>query len=124
MRTLIIDDSQVDRQLITRLLKSLDLPIDIEEAEDATTALDTTATEDFDCLLVDQRMPGLIGTEFIRAFRDRESGSRTPILVLSGDRAEALTFEEALGAGGDFFMNKQDMTAGRLKAALRCFAQR
>lgn len=123
MRTLIIDDSQADRRLIGRLLQSSNLAVEIKEAGDAEEAFERLANEVFDCLLVDQRMPGLVGTDFIRAFRDRESGSRTPILVLSGDDADMLTYEEALGAGGDFFMTKQDMTAGRLKAALRCLGQ-
>jgi CheY-like chemotaxis protein len=120
MRALLVDDSRVDRQLICKLVKSSDLPVEITEAPDAIAALDALATERFDCLLVDQRMPGVIGTEFIRAFRDMEIGSRTPILVLSGENSNALTIEQAVDAGGDFFMAKQDLTAGRLKAALRC----
>ena len=123
MRTLIIDDSRLDRQLIRKLLKTSDIEVDIEEAEDASSALDTLADNAFDCLVVDQRMPGIVGTEFIRTFRDREEGARTPILVLSGDHATKLTIEEALGAGGDFFMAKKDLTAKRLKAALSCLGQ-
>lgn len=123
MRTLIVDDSRLDRQLIRKLLQSGDMPIEIEEAEDAMTALDTLAERAFDCLLVDQRMPGVIGTELIRALRAMEDGSRTPIMLLSGDTAGSLTIEEALDAGGDFFMAKQDLTARRLKAALCCMGQ-
>lgn len=123
MRTLLVDDDQIDRELICRLLRSTGLPVEITEAEDAIAALDAITTEDFDCLLVDQRMPGIIGTEFIRAFRDMKSGSRTPIVVLSGEDARSLTTEEAVGAGGDFFLAKQDLTAGRLKAVLSCFSR-
>ena len=123
MRTLIVDDSRLDRQLIRRLLTSSNLAVDIEEAEDANAAFDAVSEEDFDCLLVDQRMPGMIGTDFIRTFRESERGSRTAILVVSGDQAETLSIEEALGAGGDFFIAKQDLTAGRLKAALTCLGR-
>jgi len=123
MRTLLVDDDRVDRQLISALLKNTGLPIDITEAQNGFAALDVVASETFDCLLVDQRMPGMAGTEFIRAFRDRSNGKRVPILVLSGENTNSLTAEEAMGAGGDFFMAKQDMTAGRLKAVLRCFSQ-
>jgi CheY-like chemotaxis protein len=121
MRALLIDDNRVDRQLIKKLLESTGLPLDLTEAEDALAALDALAAEDFDCLLVDQRMPGVIGTEFIRAFRAMKGGGGAPILVLSGEDATSLTAEEAVGAGGDFFMAKQDMTAARLKAVLSCF---
>ncbi|MEZ5930993.1 MAG: response regulator [Alphaproteobacteria bacterium] len=120
MRALLIDDDSVDRQLICKLLKSTGLPVDVTEAEDAIAALDAISSEDFDCLLVDQRMPGIIGTEFIRAFRDMK-GDGAPIVVLSGEDANSLTAEQAVGAGGDFFLAKQDMTAGRLKAVLSCF---
>lgn len=120
MRALLIDDDSVDRQLICKLLKSTGLSVDVTEAEDAIAALDAISSEDFDCLLVDQRMPGVIGTEFIRAFRDMK-GDGAPIVVLSGEDANSLTAEQAVGAGGDFFLAKQDMTASRLKAVLSCF---
>ena len=123
MRTLLVDDDRVDRQLITALLKNTGLLIDITEAQSGFAALSVVASETFDCLLVDQRMPGMDGTDFIRAFRDMSNGRRVPILVLSGENTNSLTAEEAMGAGGDFFMTKQDMTASRLKAVLRCFSQ-
>ena len=123
MRTLIVDDNRLDRQLIRRLLTSSDIDADVEEAPDAMAALDVVTNEAFDCLLIDQRMPGVVGTEFIRAFRDMERGARTPILVLSGDDSGSLTIEDALGAGGDFFMAKKDLTTKRLKAALRFLGQ-
>ncbi len=121
MRALLVDDDQLDRKLICGLLKDTGLPIDVTEAEDAVAAMDAVTAEEFDCLLVDQRMPGMMGTEFIRAFRDLKDTPRTPILVLSGDQADKVTTEEAVGAGGDFFMAKQDLTSVRLKAVLRCF---
>lgn len=124
MRALLIDDDSADRQLIRKLLKSTGLVVDITEAEDAIAALDAVSAEEFDCLLVDQRMPGVIGTEFIRAFRDMKGGGGAPILVLSGEDASSLTAEQAVGAGGDFFMAKQDMTAARLKAVLSCLGSK
>lgn len=123
MRTLVVDDNRLDRQLISKLLKSSDSSVDVKEAEDATAALDVLKAETFDCLLVDQRMPGIVGTEFIRTFRDMERGPRTPILVMSGEDAGSVTIEDALGAGGDFFIAKQDLTASRLGAALRCLGR-
>ena len=120
MRALLVDDSRTDRQLICKLLESSDLSVDVTEVPDATAAMNVLTTETFDCLLVDQRMPGIAGTEFIRSFRDRETDQRTRILVLSGENSNTLTIEEAVGAGGDFFMAKQDLTASRLKAVLRC----
>lgn len=122
MRTLLVDDDRVDRQLISALLKKTGLPIHITEAQSGFAALDAIATETFDCLLVDQRMPGMAGTDFIRTFRDMSKGQRVPIIVLSGENTNTLSAEEAVGAGGDFFMAKQDMTPGRLKAVLRCFS--
>jgi CheY-like chemotaxis protein len=122
MRTLLVDDDRIDRQLISTLLKKTGLPIDVSEAPSGFAALDAVTAETFDCLLVDQSMPGMAGTDFIRAFRDMSRGQGVPIIVLSGENTNGLTAEEAVGAGGDFFMTKQDMTPGRLKAVLRCFS--
>ena len=121
MHVLLIDDCRLDRRLICRLLKQTDFPIDVTEAQDAFAALDLLKDATFDCILVDQRMPGIIGTEFIRALRSMESETRTPILMLTGEDAPFLTVKEALDAGGDLFVGKNDLSADKLIAALLSF---
>jgi CheY-like chemotaxis protein len=118
LQALLIDDSRLDRQLICRLVKSTGLSVDLTEVEDAFAALDMLRDVTFDCILVDQRMPGIIGTEFIRALRSMESETRTPILMLTSEGAPFLTAEEALDAGGDLFVAKNDLTVDNVTAAL------
>ncbi len=120
MRTLLIDDDQRDRKHISMLLKATGIAVEITEVGDAIAAMDVIANKAFDCLLVDQQLPGTLGTEFVRTYRGMKAAPRTPIVVLSGDDRHTTTSQEAASAGSDFFMAKRDMTATRLKAVLRC----
>jgi two-component system response regulator TctD len=52
----------------------------VARGEDALATL-TAAPDEFDILIVDQKMPDLVGTELVKALRDR--GLTTKIIVLS-----------------------------------------
>jgi CheY-like chemotaxis protein len=52
----------------------------VARAEEALAAL-TAAPDAFDIIIVDQKMPDLVGTELVQALRDR--GLATKVIVLS-----------------------------------------
>jgi CheY-like chemotaxis protein len=58
MHALLVDDNQIDRRQIRRLLQQTNPKVKITEASDAITAFEALQRTRFDCLVVDQRMPG------------------------------------------------------------------
>ena len=91
MKILIIDDETNIRDLMCRYLK-ID-SIDGVGAENAFSAQRILREETFDAILVDLKMPGMDGLEFVRWVRDE--GFRMPIIMMSAhgeirDAVEAL----------------------------------
>ena len=57
---------------------------DVLFAENGRQALDLALNENIDCLLLDQMMPIMDGTEVLAALRENEETRALPVFVLSG----------------------------------------
>ncbi len=84
-RILVVDDTKLNIFVVENLLKKTGLSIDT--AFNGNDALLLSADNDYDVILMDQRMPGMDGTEAMQKIRDREKalGKRTPIICLTAD---------------------------------------
>jgi CheY-like chemotaxis protein len=81
-RVLVVDD---DPSLLLALSKGLNLlgGFEVLTASDGATGLERFFVEHPDCVVVDVRMPGLNGYQFVRALRGDPATAQTPIVVLS-----------------------------------------
>lgn len=84
-RVLIVDDTQMNLNVVVNLLKKTEMQIDT-----ANSGADAVALSDekaYDVILMDQRMPGMSGTETLRQIRAREESLNkdTPIICLTAD---------------------------------------
>ena len=81
-RVLVIDDDPI---LLTAITRGLDLlgGFGVLTAPDGATGLERFFAERPDCVVVDIRMPGINGYQFVRALRGDAETAQTPILVLS-----------------------------------------
>jgi putative two-component system response regulator len=102
LRLLLVDDDPGLRALLRATLDAVD--VEMEEAEDAPTALAAIRQRRPDAIVLDVNLPGMDGLVFCRQLkRDRET-KEIPIVVLSG--SEGGTAEAALEAGADSFLRK------------------
>lgn len=109
------DDPQLVRALVINLKARL---YRVDPAPDGTTALRSAAARQPDGVLLDLGLPGMDGTDVIRALR---GWTRVPILVLSARRASDEKVA-ALDAGADDYITKpfsMDELLARLRAAAR-----
>ncbi|MEW9918775.1 response regulator [Marimonas sp. MJW-29] len=73
-RILIVDDSQIDRMILRRAFDKADLnTVDLEEAEDAVSAIATLDRSDFDAIFLDVNMPGENGFHVLRSLREKRA---------------------------------------------------
>ncbi len=84
-RILIVDDTQMNITVETGLLKKTGIRID--SAISGEKALLLTAGTPYDVILMDQRMPGMDGTETLRRIREQKDGANpdTPVICLTAD---------------------------------------
>jgi signal transduction histidine kinase/DNA-binding response OmpR family regulator/ligand-binding sensor domain-containing protein len=106
LRVLVVDDTALNRTVLTRLLASVGF--DVRAAAGGAEALEQWESWQPDFIWMDKRMPGIDGLEATRRIRARERSEgrkRVPIIALS---ASALEHErsEILGAGCDDFVAK------------------
>ncbi len=80
-RILIVDDTHFNLVVATGLLKKTDIQIDT--AISGADAVSLAWERDYDLILMDQRMPGMDGTEALH--RIREFNSNTPVICLTAD---------------------------------------
>ena len=83
LRTLIVDDNDVNREILGRLADRWRLDATaVTSGAEALAAADLAASQErpFDLVLLDMQMPGMDGLEVARALRDRPG--RTPLMVM------------------------------------------
>ena len=89
MKILIIDDSQVMRNIHKNILtENVKTPIEYLEAENGNTALNISIEKKIDLFLVDWNMPGLNGLEFTKAVRAMDNYKNTPIIMITSEAAK------------------------------------
>ena len=81
-RILIVDDDPDLTDLLTDGLRLVGR-FDVVVAPDGANGLETLEQTRPDCVVVDVRMPGLNGYQFVRALRGDPETAQTPIVVLS-----------------------------------------
>jgi two-component system chemotaxis response regulator CheY len=85
---LAVDDSNTMRQMVAHVLRLGGF--DVIEAADAEAALEAAKTQKVDAVLTDHNLPGMDGLALVRALRALPQHARTPIVVLTTERSEAL----------------------------------
>lgn len=111
LRLLVVDDDLVDRLAIRRAVEQSGLDASIEEATASGEALAKLQAGAFDCVLLDQDLPGMSGVDLAKQLR--EKGNGTPIVFVTGRQDEEL-LERAVAAGVTDFIPKGDLSPRRL----------
>ena len=100
---LVVDDSEILREIATQALKSHSFRV--IEAEDAYVALSLLEMTTPDIFLIDIVMPGMDGIELCQRIRQRQGCSDKIIIMLTVKHEEDVR-EKAMAAGADFYMTK------------------
>jgi DNA-binding response OmpR family regulator len=119
MKTLIADDDDITRLLLSSTLRKLGH--DVHQAADGREAWDAWQGGEFPLIISDWMMPDLDGLEFCSRIRAERRADYTYIILLtslSGKR----NYLEAMNAGADDFITKpfeKDAFAARVRVAER-----
>lgn len=101
-RVLCVDDSKLNRDLITTTLS--ESGYDVVLAENGLDAMDLLEKQEFDVMLLDLAMPVQDGAETLRRVRSDGRYEFLPVVVLTSHRNTQMR-QDAILAGADDFIN-------------------
>ena len=104
---LVVDDSEDDRQLYRRLLRRNVHIGTILEADNVKQGLALYHTKHIDCALVDYKLPGDTGLDFIQEAH-KLPHPFVPIIMLTGHGSEKIAVE-AMKAGATDYLTKDEL---------------
>lgn len=119
MKTLIADDDEITRLLLSSVLTKLGH--EVQKASNGHDALEAWQGGEFSLIISDWMMPGLDGLEFCRRVRAEPCANYTYIILLTS-RVGKANYLEGMEAGADDFVTKpfeKDALAARVRVAER-----
>ena len=117
-RILLVDDDVVDRKTLLRHMRSFEDEFEVVEAVDGLSALECVQNDEFDCILLDFRLPDLDGLEVLRRLAPHlPDKSRVPVVMLTGEGSE-LVAVEAMKSGAEDYLPKDNLTSDALWRAI------
>lgn len=115
IKILIVDDSRFTRLMIKKLLRDLDLEIQILEAGCGKEAIEVFQQESPDLMTLDLLMPGMHGSEVLKLIRSDNKSCF--IAVVSSDIQES-TRTQINALGANLFIGKP-LTSEKLTALIQ-----
>jgi CheY-like chemotaxis protein/anti-sigma regulatory factor (Ser/Thr protein kinase) len=103
-RVLVVDDSDIERQHIGRIIRNSGH--DFDEVPDVTAALTSIRQRRPDIVLTDMQMPGMNGLDLVEILRAEFPG--LPVVVCTGEGSEELAVQ-ALKAGAAHYLPKRNL---------------
>ncbi len=107
---LAIDDDEVDRRKVRRLIGQ---EMSLVEAENGEDALTQVARRRPDCILLDFRIPGTDSLELLASFAD----DFLPVVMLTGEGSERIAVE-VMKRGAQDYLSKQTLSKEGLIRAI------
>jgi PAS domain S-box-containing protein len=116
LRLLVVDDDEVDRMSVLRVLRTITTTVEITDVANATDALALLREREFDCAILDLYMPPRDGHWLLR--EARTAGVTTPVVMLTGqgDEQTAVTL---MKAGAADYIPKSALSHARLGQSIR-----
>jgi CheY-like chemotaxis protein len=117
IRCLIIDDNSFDRKVLRRAAEGCKLQISFREAFDIRSAENILEAEDFDCIMLDFRLPDGDGLSFAKRFI-AASENKLPLIMITGRGNESIA-REAFHLGILDYVTKESLTSENLERVVR-----
>ncbi|MBT8422345.1 MAG: response regulator, partial [Gammaproteobacteria bacterium] len=79
-----VDDNPSDRALVERFLKEKNFDLTVNFASSGEEALTLAEQQNFDCAVVDYRLPGMNGIQLTEALHACDVHGEFPVVMLTG----------------------------------------
>lgn len=117
MRLLLVDDDELDRMAVIRVLQNPSLVKDIVQANTAVRALKLFDEDDFDIVLLDYRLPDMECLDVLNQLT-QHTEKQAAVVILTGMEDNETIERNCIFAGAQDFLLKKELSARHLTKAL------
>ncbi|OIR06565.1 cyclic di-GMP phosphodiesterase Gmr [mine drainage metagenome] len=117
MRLLLVDDDELDRMAVVRVLQKPNLVRDIVHANTAVSALKLYDESTFDVVLLDYRLPDMECLDVLRVLT-KHTSKHAAVVVLTGMVDDEAIERDCIIAGAQDFLLKKELSQRHLTKAL------
>lgn len=117
MKLLLVDDDELDRMAVVRVLQSPKLVKDIVHASTAVSALKLFDENTFDVVLLDYRLPDMECLDILNKLTNHAS-KHAAVVILTGMVDDDVIERDCIIAGAQDFLLKQELSQRHLTKAL------
>lgn len=117
MRLLLVDDDELDRMAVVRVLQNPDLIKDIVHASTAVSALKLYEESTFDIVLLDYLLPDMECLEVLSQLT-QHAEKHAAVVILTGMEDNAIIERTCIVAGAQDFLLKKELSERHLTKAL------
>ena len=121
-KVLVVDDDVLDRMAVCRALRTIDPPISMDEAVDGASALTMLSQAEYDCVILDYRLPGTDGLAVLKTLREHRID--VPVIMLTGQGDERLAVELIKAGATDYLLKSMlspEVLASSIRNAIRLY---
>lgn len=101
-KILVVEDEA--RLLEAIKAKLLSHGFNVDTAQDGKTALEKSSQNNYDLILLDLILPVMDGLSFLEKYRQIESGSKTPIIILTNLNSDETIAQSKLNNVNDYLV--------------------
>jgi len=116
LQLLIVDDDDVDRERLMRLLAASSLRIQARQAASGAEAMAMMRAEHFDCVVLDHHLGDVNGADLLGPLK-RAARADCPVIMVTGAGSEELAVQ-ALQLGAADYLPKLQLSRDRLQHAI------
>lgn len=116
IKVLVIDDDDVDREKILRLLKKIPLSFQITEGSSAKDAVDYINHMQFDCAILDYQLKDALGSEIVSVMR--QHNVRPLAIIMVSNNTDQQLVANVVRDGVFDYLSKQNLASDNLHKSL------
>ena len=118
LHLLVVDDDDVDRERVLRLLVRSPYAVQASEAASGAEALALMREKNFDCVVLDQNLGDTTGAELLAQLR-QEHRADMPVIMVTGAGSEALAVQAMQEGAADYLVKPQLSAEGLTRSIER-----
>lgn len=103
---LLIEDDDVDREKIRRLLNKCTFNVALIESTSAAQVMELLKHHQFDCAILDYQLPDAVGSELLSSIQNHKN-TPTPVIMISGNSDERIIADIMRDGAFDYIAKRQ-----------------